>query len=185
MTAVQTESSTELDPTLSHTRGETDPPLIEQTIGALYRYREMLDLGRYPSFAWQMISHKVLRYAVPALLVALLAANVALANTSPFYNLMLFGQAAFYGAAIMGWLAEREAYPMRSSMLLRGSWCSLISRRRGSMSSADETAWRVQGESPQSWSISSPRDRAAVSSVCLSMARQTYGDSMMRERRSS
>jgi fatty-acyl-CoA synthase len=33
MTAVQTDSSTELDPTLSHTRGESEPPLIEQTIG--------------------------------------------------------------------------------------------------------------------------------------------------------
>jgi fatty-acyl-CoA synthase len=33
MTAVQTDSSTGLDPALSHTRGETEPPLIEQTIG--------------------------------------------------------------------------------------------------------------------------------------------------------
>ncbi len=33
MTAVQTDSSLELDPTLSHTRGESEPPLIEQTIG--------------------------------------------------------------------------------------------------------------------------------------------------------
>jgi fatty-acyl-CoA synthase len=30
---VQTDSSTGLDPALSHTRGETEPPLIEQTIG--------------------------------------------------------------------------------------------------------------------------------------------------------
>ncbi|WP_323097385.1 AMP-binding protein [Intrasporangium sp. YIM S08009] len=33
MTAAQTDSSTGLDPALSHTRGETEPPLIEQTIG--------------------------------------------------------------------------------------------------------------------------------------------------------
>ncbi|WP_076258518.1 AMP-binding protein [Intrasporangium flavum] len=33
MTAVQTDSSTALDPALSHTRGESEPPLIEQTIG--------------------------------------------------------------------------------------------------------------------------------------------------------
>ncbi|MEW1954280.1 AMP-binding protein [Terrabacter sp. NPDC080008] len=33
MTAVQTHPSTELDPRLSHTRGETEPPLLEQTIG--------------------------------------------------------------------------------------------------------------------------------------------------------
>ena len=33
MTAVQTDSSTGLDPALSHTRGESEPPLIEQTIG--------------------------------------------------------------------------------------------------------------------------------------------------------
>jgi len=33
MTAVQTGPTTDLDPTLSHTRGESEPPLIEQTIG--------------------------------------------------------------------------------------------------------------------------------------------------------
>jgi fatty-acyl-CoA synthase len=33
MTAVQTDPTTGLDPTLSHTRGESDPPLIEATIG--------------------------------------------------------------------------------------------------------------------------------------------------------
>ncbi|WP_374967832.1 AMP-binding protein [Terrabacter sp. BE26] len=33
MTAVQTHPSTELDPRLSHTRGETEPALLEETIG--------------------------------------------------------------------------------------------------------------------------------------------------------
>src|SRR5829696_8139469 len=33
MTAVQSVPVAELDPRLSHTRGETDPPLIEMTIG--------------------------------------------------------------------------------------------------------------------------------------------------------
>ena len=39
--------------------------IIEQTMSAMSRYREVLSLRKHGMFAFQMISHKVLRYAVP------------------------------------------------------------------------------------------------------------------------
>jgi cellulose synthase/poly-beta-1,6-N-acetylglucosamine synthase-like glycosyltransferase len=56
---------------------------------------------------WQTISHKVLRLFLPVLQIAALAANVALAGTSVFYQLALLGQFLFYAGAIAGCLLQR------------------------------------------------------------------------------
>ena len=68
-------------------------------------------LCRYPAWLlpwrnrlwWQLISHKYLRLAAPALLPAMLAGNVLLVG-APFYDAMLAGQIAFYTAALAGFL---------------------------------------------------------------------------------
>lgn len=81
--------------------------VIEQTYSAFERYAELLDPRRHGLYAFQMISHKVVRYAVAAFLVVALLASAALAPGSVFYSLALAAQLAFYGAAVAGWVAER------------------------------------------------------------------------------
>jgi cellulose synthase/poly-beta-1,6-N-acetylglucosamine synthase-like glycosyltransferase len=81
--------------------------VIEQTYSALHRYREALSLSRHGMFAFQLISHKVMRYAVPVFLILALAANLPLAGEAIFFRLTLMAQAAFYLAAAAGWLGER------------------------------------------------------------------------------
>jgi cellulose synthase/poly-beta-1,6-N-acetylglucosamine synthase-like glycosyltransferase len=81
--------------------------VIEQTLTALQRYRAVLNPWRHGLFAWQLLSHKVLRYAVPLLLLVLLLSNAWLADTRELYRLSWLAQAAFYGTALAGGLAAR------------------------------------------------------------------------------
>lgn len=81
--------------------------VIEQTISALRRYRAILNPFRHGLFAVAMFSHKVLRYAVPLLLIVAFAASAALSERSVVYLTLFVGQAALYFAACAGWVSER------------------------------------------------------------------------------
>lgn len=101
---------------------------------------QYLDVARHPAFACHVWCRKVLRWliGIPAL-VALLA-SAGLACCHPFYALLLAGQAAFYLAALAGWLLERRGIPQRLLALpfyfclvnaasLAGLWQALRGRR--------------------------------------------------------
>jgi cellulose synthase/poly-beta-1,6-N-acetylglucosamine synthase-like glycosyltransferase len=63
---------------------------------------------RDPLYAWQLVSHKVLRLAIaPALATALLA-NLALVRRSRLEGALATGQLAFYALALVGWRADRR-----------------------------------------------------------------------------
>ncbi len=81
--------------------------VIEQTMSALDRYSEVLNPAKSGLYAFQMISHKVLRYAVPAFLISAFISNLFLINALGFFRLALIGQAALYMAALAGFLADR------------------------------------------------------------------------------
>ena len=76
-----------------------------RSVNALIRYAHMLNPFRYGFFAVQLLSHKVIRYLVPELLIALLAVHVAivLRGNAPFYQWLLVGHLAVYAAALIGW----------------------------------------------------------------------------------
>lgn len=80
--------------------------IIEQTLRALVYYRNVFNKGDL--FAFQMISHKMLRYSVPLWLLIALAANSYLAIDGGFFLYTLIIQLMGYGAAILGWLADRH-----------------------------------------------------------------------------
>ena len=81
--------------------------VIEQTLSALHRYRAVLSLRRYGLYAFQMWSHKVMRYAVPGWLVVLAATNVLLLDVHEGYRLWLSAQLAGYALALVGRLADK------------------------------------------------------------------------------
>lgn len=63
----------------------------------------MLDpVGYPPLYAWMVVSHRVLRYAAPALHVACLASNAALWRAGPIYRIGLLKQAALIAGALLG-----------------------------------------------------------------------------------
>ncbi len=86
--------------------------VISQTFTDLWRNRDMLNPVKSGFFAVELISHKVLRYAVPLILLALLIATIVLAMSSVFFTLLVALQVLFYAMAIAGWLMERMGKPL-------------------------------------------------------------------------
>lgn len=89
--------------------------VIAQTFTDLWRNRDMLNPFKSGFFAVELISHKVLRYTVPAILFALFGASMILAPSSLFYLLAAAVQFLFYALALAGWILERAG--KRLSML--------------------------------------------------------------------
>lgn len=74
---------------------------------AIWRLRRLLD-PRYGIVHWQYVSHRVLRWAVVPLALAILPiVNAKLAMRSRWYGLLLLGQIGLYGAAGLGWRLQR------------------------------------------------------------------------------
>ncbi len=73
--------------------------------GILYA-RGLLNPFRFPFVAFQLFSHKVLRWLIPFFLIGLLAANAFLLDWQ-FYVITFALQVAFYLLALVGLLADR------------------------------------------------------------------------------
>jgi len=82
--------------------------VILQTLTDLWRNRDMLNPLKSGFYAVELVSHKVLRYAVPIFLALILFSTAVLAFQTYFYGLFLAFQAAFYAAAFAAWILERN-----------------------------------------------------------------------------
>jgi len=80
-----------------------------RALWALHDKRNLLNPLRYPLFAWQLLSHKVLRYGAFIPLIGLLVFNVLAAGRHPFYLGFLLLQLLAYGLAASGHLLSRSA----------------------------------------------------------------------------
>jgi len=75
--------------------------VISQTFTDLWRNREMLNPFRSGFYAVELVSHKVLRYAVPVFLIFLLISSIVLAFYSVFFEIVLAVQIFFYAMAFI------------------------------------------------------------------------------------
>jgi len=89
--------------------------IISQTFTDLWRNRDMLWPVKSGFFAIELLSHKLLRYAVPFMLFTSIVASTVLAGGSTFFTIALVAQVLFYSLALAGWLLERAG--KRLSML--------------------------------------------------------------------
>ncbi len=76
-----------------------------RSLNALVRQRRFLNPLRYGRFAWQLWSHKVLRYASPVLWLGAIGANLALAGEIP-YLILLATQASVIAAGLAGFMLQ-------------------------------------------------------------------------------
>jgi cellulose synthase/poly-beta-1,6-N-acetylglucosamine synthase-like glycosyltransferase len=76
-----------------------------RSLNALIRERRFLNPFKYGYFAWQLWSHKGLRYASPLLWLGALAANVMLVR-EPVYLLLLTCQIALLAAGTTGFVLQ-------------------------------------------------------------------------------
>ena len=77
-----------------------------RSINALICERRFLNPWRYGLFAWQLWSHKLLRYASPFLWLIALGANVALAPKHLFYTALLACQLIVILAGALGFALQ-------------------------------------------------------------------------------
>ncbi len=81
--------------------------VISQTFTDLWRNRKMLNPLRSGFYAVELVSHKVLRYAVPLFLLLILISNAFLVRSSPVFEMIFLLQIAFYLLAFIGWFFEK------------------------------------------------------------------------------
>jgi cellulose synthase/poly-beta-1,6-N-acetylglucosamine synthase-like glycosyltransferase len=89
--------------------------VIAQTLTDLWRHRAMMNPRRSGFYAVQLLSHKVMRYAVPIFLIAIIVASGALAKHSLFYWVVFGAQLISYLGALAAWMLERVG--VRNRML--------------------------------------------------------------------
>jgi cellulose synthase/poly-beta-1,6-N-acetylglucosamine synthase-like glycosyltransferase len=87
--------------------------VIAQTFTDLWRHRAMMNPLRSGFYAVQLLSHKVLRYAVPFFLIAILATSGILARYSMLYRIVFVSQLGCYLGALGAWMLERAGVHSR------------------------------------------------------------------------
>ncbi len=75
---------------------------------ALFDMRQLLSFRQNPLFAWQLWSHKVLRYLCFIFLASALISNILLLNQEAFYQLTFLIQIMGYLSALIMPLIERQ-----------------------------------------------------------------------------
>lgn len=81
-----------------------------RTLYGLWYMRSLFNPLKYGFFAVQLISHKILRYLVPVILILLFLVNVILQINNPLwlYKLILYLQIAFYVGAFLGRVFQKR-----------------------------------------------------------------------------
>lgn len=82
--------------------------VISQTFTDLWRNRGMLNPFRSGFYAVELVSHKLLRYAVPVFLALAFIAAGILATNSIVYAGIFAVQVLFYLSAFLGWVLEKS-----------------------------------------------------------------------------
>ena len=113
-------------------------------------FRALGQLARVPldpltSFAF--ISHKLLRWLLPFMLIGLLASSACL-SADPWYRVAFVGQVAFYAWAAMGWCLRRRVAGMHFALmayyLLAMHVAFLVGLARA-LAGRNEVVWRRVG----------------------------------------
>jgi cellulose synthase/poly-beta-1,6-N-acetylglucosamine synthase-like glycosyltransferase len=83
--------------------------VTNHTFSAILNLPEALDPRVTGFYAVELLSHKLLRYAVPFLMIAAFFSNLLLAGAGTVFRLLLLAQMLFYLCALAGrmWRAER------------------------------------------------------------------------------
>ncbi|MFH1569245.1 MAG: glycosyltransferase family 2 protein [Gemmatimonadota bacterium] len=83
--------------------------IIARSLYGLWTERGVLNPLTSGAFSLQILSHKVIRWLVPACLLGALGSSAVLAAAGgPFFRVVLGGQGLFYGLAALGALAPKS-----------------------------------------------------------------------------
>jgi len=79
-----------------------------RALWALHDMRQLLNPLKFGLFAWQMISHKVMRYLAFIPILFCFVLNLALFNSAILYLFTLIIQVIFYSLAVLGKINEGD-----------------------------------------------------------------------------
>jgi cellulose synthase/poly-beta-1,6-N-acetylglucosamine synthase-like glycosyltransferase len=96
----------------------------------LAAHRDMLNPWRHGLFAVQLASHKMSRWLLPYLLLAIAGSSVALAVDSTFYRLALVAQGLFYGAGALVPSARIPRFFVGASLAALVAWWKFLAGER-------------------------------------------------------
>lgn len=82
---------------------------IVNGLDVFFMYAGLLNPFRYGLFSWQLVSHKLCRWLIPAAMLVLLISNFFLWGDGPFYRLCLVAQLGLYAAGLLALSANRFA----------------------------------------------------------------------------
>lgn len=83
--------------------------IVNRAWRALWRMKTLLNPFRHGFFAFELLSHKLLRWLVPIFLAGLFAVNLALLESGLIYRLAMAGQFIFYVLAFVGYTQRHRA----------------------------------------------------------------------------
>lgn len=119
---------------------------VRVTLRSLYAIatkRGLLNPLRFGTFAWQLWSHKLLRYLAPVFLLTALGANIALAAQGQYLALLLLQLAALAAGAV----GSLQLRVLRKSRLLTQPYYFLLTN----VASAISLVRFVRGEKVVTW----------------------------------
>lgn len=134
-----------------------------QTLG---RYRHLLNPLRFPVVAWQLLSHKLLRWTVPFWMTAAFLSSLTVASQHVSLALAVTLQACFYGLALAG-AASRS---LRRFMPVYAPYYFCAANVAAAVG-----LWRfLRGGQPVAWQKASRATEAAVSRAVIPMPSERY-----------
>jgi cellulose synthase/poly-beta-1,6-N-acetylglucosamine synthase-like glycosyltransferase len=132
-----------LAPTMSG-EWERKRRMMNRTWGVLLHDRMLSPRGYGPLYAYQMLSHRALRYASPFLHLIAFAANVALVGEGTLYVVTLVAQLALLAAAALGRVIP--AWPLRIASYYVSVTASIAAGLIDRIRSGPATTWEpVEG----------------------------------------
>ena len=93
--------------------------IISQTFTDLWRNMDMMNPAKAGFYAVQLISHKLLRYGMPAFLFLMLVSSGLLAFVSWTYLVIFAAQILFYSVAIIDWAFQRWGVDLKLAAIPR------------------------------------------------------------------
>ncbi|MBI1929025.1 glycosyltransferase family 2 protein [Candidatus Poribacteria bacterium] len=82
--------------------------IVNRALRGLWQVRQVLNPLKYGFFSWKLVSHKLIRWFVPPLLITAFLSNLALIDregfqSHPYYTLLFAIQGLFYFLALLGY----------------------------------------------------------------------------------
>jgi cellulose synthase/poly-beta-1,6-N-acetylglucosamine synthase-like glycosyltransferase len=91
--------------------------VIVRGMNGLLYMRSLLNPFQYPFVAFQLLSHKVLRWLVPVFCIIIFFTSLLLAPTSGFYASVFILQCLFYLLALAGFVLEKRGFRWKALYL--------------------------------------------------------------------